>query len=91
LRMALGATPSVVQRIVFAESCWVVLLEVAVGLAASWGVVRLVRAQLYGIEPYDPISMIGATLLLIAIAFCASVLPAWRAARIDPGLVLRCE
>ena len=91
LRMALGATPSAVQRIVLAESCWVVLWGVAVGLAASWGAVRLVRAQLYGIEPYDPISMIGATLLLVAIAFCASVLPAWRAARIDPVVVLRCE
>jgi ABC-type lipoprotein release transport system permease subunit len=61
------------------------------GLAASWGVVRLVRAQVYGIKPYDPISMIGTTLLLVAIAFCASVSPAWRAARIDPALALRCE
>jgi len=91
LRMALGAHPSTVQRMVLSESLLIVLCGVVVGLAASFGAVRLVRTQLYGIEPYDPASIIGATLLLIAIGFCASVLPAARAARIDPMRAMRCE
>lgn len=91
LRMALGARPSAVQRMVFSESFRIVLCGVVVGLAASFGVVHLVRSQLYGIEPYDPTSMIGATLLLIVITFCASVVPALRAAQIDPMRALRGE
>jgi predicted permease len=91
LRMALGARPSTVQRMVFSESFRIVLCGVAVGLAAALGVVNLLRTQLYGIEPYDPAAMIGATLLLVAITFLASVLPALRAARIDPMRALRCE
>lgn len=91
LRMALGAQPSAVQRMVLSESFRIVLCGVAMGLAASFSAVHLVRTHLYGIEPYDPASILGATLLLIAVAFCASVLPAARAARIDPMRALRCE
>jgi predicted permease len=91
LRMALGARPSEVQRMVLSESFRIVLCGVAVGLAASFGAVRLVRTQLYGIEAYDAVSMTSATLLLVAIAFCSSALPALRAARVDPMRALRCE
>lgn len=91
LRMALGARPSAIQRMVFSESFRIVLCGVVAGLTASFGVVHLVRTQLYGIEPHDPASVIAATLLLIVITFCASVLPALRAARIDPMRALRCE
>jgi predicted permease len=91
LRMALGARPSEVQRMVLSESFRIVLCGVAVGLAASFGAVRLVRTQLYGIEAYDAVSMTSATLLLVAIAFCASALPTLRAARVDPMRALRCE
>jgi ABC-type antimicrobial peptide transport system permease subunit len=66
-------------------------IGVAIGVPAAWGLSKLVRAQLYGVEPHDPFAMAAATLLLAAVALAAGFVPARRAAGYDPVLVLRYE
>lgn len=91
LRMALGAQPSAVRWLVVRESAWTVIGGAALGLASVFGVVRLVRSQLFGVQPYDPAALAGATALLLGLALAAAYLPARRASRIDPGSALRRE
>lgn len=91
LRMALGASPAAVRWLVLRETSAALLVGAAVGLVASAALVKLVRAQLFGIAPHDPTAMIGATLILVAMATLASYLPAARASRIDPMTALRNE
>jgi ABC-type lipoprotein release transport system permease subunit len=62
---------------------------VLIGAGASVWASRLVAALLYGVEPRDPITLIGAALTLAIVAALAGWLPAWRASRIDPAEVLR--
>jgi ABC-type antimicrobial peptide transport system permease subunit len=89
LRMALGAPPSAVRWLVVRESAWTVIAGAAAGLAATFGVVRLVQSQLFGVQPHDPAALAGATALLLSMAFAAAYLPARRASRIDPLTALR--
>src|SRR5436190_10647675 len=89
LRLALGAPPSAVRWLVVRESAWTVIAGAAIGLAAVGAVVRLVQSQLFGVEPYDPAALAGATALLLTMAFVAAYLPARRASRIDPLTALR--
>src|SRR5205085_220373 len=89
LRMALGAPPSAVQRLIVGESAWTVLAGIGIGAAAVFGAVRLVKSQLFGVEPYDPAALGGATMLLLVMALAAAYLPARRASRIDPLTALR--
>ena len=89
LRLALGAPPSAVRWLVVRESASTVIAGAAIGLAAVAAVVRLVQSQLFGVEPYDPAALAGATALLLGMAFAAAYLPAQRASRIDPLTALR--
>ena len=73
------------------ESAWTVIAGAAIGLVAVFGVVRFVQSQLFGVEPYDPATLAGATALLLIMAFAAAYLPARRASRIDPLTALRHE
>jgi ABC-type antimicrobial peptide transport system permease subunit len=91
LRMALGAQPGRIRWAVMRESAGTVLAGLAVGLAAAFLVIRLIRAQLYGVEPTDPTAVVGAVIALLVLALVASFLPARRASRIDPMSALRQE
>jgi predicted permease len=91
LRMALGAPPSRIRHSVLRESAGMVLAGVCVGLAILLPTVRLVRAQLFGLEPTDPTAFVVAVIVLVALAAVASYLPARRASRIDPMTALRQE
>jgi predicted permease len=91
LRLALGAPPAAVRWLVVRTSLWTVLGGAAAGLAAAMAAVRLVRSQLYGVQPHDPLAVGCATALLLAVAFAAAYLPARRASRIDPLTALRHE
>jgi ABC-type antimicrobial peptide transport system permease subunit len=71
------------------ESAWTVFAGLAIGLAGVVGAVRLVQAQLFGVQPYDPAALGGATALLLAMALVVAYLPARRASRIDPLTALR--
>jgi predicted permease len=91
LRMALGALPAHVLRMILRESLSLVLLGVAVGLLAAAGAVRLVANLLYGLSPTDAPTYAAVAVLLIAVALLAALLPARHAAKIDPMIALRAE
>jgi ABC-type antimicrobial peptide transport system permease subunit len=91
VRLALGASPGRVSRMVLRESLLLVLLGTAVGLPAALLAARLVASRLFGVGPADPTTAAGAALLLGAVGALAGLLPARRAARVDPMLALRHE
>jgi predicted permease len=91
LRMAIGAQPSTVRWLVIRDAAATVLVGAVVGLLGSFAAVRVVESQLFGVRPHDPTALVGATLLLLAVAFVAAYLPARRASRIDPVTALRHE
>ena len=91
IRMALGAQSGNVVWLVMREVLLLVAGGVGIGLPAALALSKLVRAQLYGVEPDDPLSMAAATLLLAAVAVLAGYVPARRASGYDPVRVLRYE
>ena len=91
IRMALGAQQGNVVWLVMREVLALVAVGIAAGLPAALGLASLVRTQLYGIGPNDPLSIVLATLVLGGVAVLAGYLPARRAARYDPVQVLRAE
>jgi putative ABC transport system permease protein len=91
LRMALGAGTLDVLRLVVSGNMLWVLAGLAVGVAGSVGLTRLLAGMLYGVRPLDPVVLGTVSALLGAVALLASYLPARRAAKIDPMAALRCE
>ncbi|HLI83714.1 MAG TPA: ABC transporter permease [Bryobacteraceae bacterium] len=91
LRMALGAGRRRVIRLVLGNALWQVCAGLALGIPAAIGTARLMTAQLFGVQPGDPLMLVLATLLLAAAALVASAIPAWRAAGVDPMTALRTE
>ena len=89
VRIALGAEPSSIFRLLLKEGLRLVAMGCVLGMAAAFAAVRLVRAQLFGVEALDPLTFatVCATLVLVGAAAC--LLPAWRAMRIDPIIALR--
>ena len=91
IRMALGAQREQVLGLVVRESARPLLLGTAIGIALSAAISRLLSAILFGLNPTDAISFAGVSLLLIAVALFAGLLPARRATRVDPMVALRYE
>ncbi len=91
VRMALGAKPGGVLRLVLRETLLVVALGIAIGIPLALAGARLIRSLLYGVEPADPFVIVAASILLIAVAILAGYLPARRASRVDPMIALRQE
>ena len=92
IRMALGAERANVLRLVMASGLRLIAAGVAVGLAASLLLGRAVEAQLWpGVKPYDPATLAGTVLLLLATGVLACWIPARRATRVDPTVALRYE
>jgi predicted permease len=89
LRMALGATQGTVLGLILKEGMSLVLTGVGIGLAASFGVGRVLSRMLYGVSATDPMSVAGAAVMLSAVALVACYLPARWAARVDPLDALR--
>jgi ABC-type antimicrobial peptide transport system permease subunit len=89
IRMALGADPEGVVRLVLRRVAWVIGLGLTIGGLATWWIARLAESLLYGVQPRDPVTFAGAAVVLLAIGTLAGWLPARRAARIDPVEVLR--
>ena len=91
IRTALGARPREVARLVLGQSMRTVALGLVVGVGGALAVSRLLSTLLYGVGATDPLTFIGVTLLLAAVAALASYVPARRATRVDPMVALRYE
>ena len=91
VRIALGATPSAVIRMLTTQGVVVTGFGVAAGLVLFVIVARALKSLLYGVASMDPVTLLSASLLLVGIAAFASWLPARRTARVDPADVLRAE
>ena len=91
VRMALGAKPGDVLRMLFGEMMRIVALGIALGVAAIIPVVQIIRGAIWGVQPTDPLSIGSAICLMLAIAGAAAFLPARRAMRVDPLVALRYE
>ena len=91
LRMALGADPSEVVRLVVKQGALLAAGGIAIGLALSFAATRLVSNLLFDVPARDPLIFVGIPLLLGVAALIASAQPAWRASRVDPTVALRNE
>jgi len=91
IRLALGAQPRQVLAMILREAIWISLAGIGVGLAAALALAQLIKSMLYGLQPADPVSLIGGAVLLIAVGLAASWLPARRAASVQPVEALRHE
>jgi putative ABC transport system permease protein len=91
LRLALGASPGDVLRLVIAEGVRLAAVGAVVGLLGAWAVTRLLSSILFGVSATDPVTFIAVPCLLVLITVVASWLPARRAARVEPITALRNE
>jgi predicted permease len=91
LRIALGAEPGAVARIVAREALGIAALGVSLGVPAGIAAAQLIRAQTFGVATIDPPSLVVAVIVLMATALAASVAPALRAARVTPVEALRSD
>jgi predicted permease len=89
IRMALGAQAGQVLRMVLREASWMALAGVMLGLACALWLARFLSSMLYGLTPWDPLTLTGAAALLLTIAVLAAFGPARRASRVDPIRALR--
>jgi len=91
VRMALGANRGSVVVMVLRGAFWQVGIGLTLGVPAAIGVGHLIASRLFGVAPWDPLMLSGATLLLGLAALLACYMPARRAVRVDPMVALRCE
>jgi predicted permease len=91
VRLALGAQPERVLRMVLRQGLSLALAGIAVGIVAALAATRLLESLLFGVSPLDPLTFALVTLLLAGVALLASFLPARRATRVDPMVALRSE
>jgi len=91
IRLALGAQPWNILRLIAGQGLKLTLIGLALGLAGAFTLTRLISPLLYGVSAVDPATFILISLLLLCVALLACWLPARRATRVDPLIALRCE
>ncbi|HZI08851.1 MAG TPA: ABC transporter permease, partial [Myxococcus sp.] len=91
VRLALGAPPAQVLRLVVKHGMSLAGAGVAVGLVGALGLSTVMRSILYGIPPHDPLTFGGTLVLLLGVALLACLIPARRAMRVDPAVTLRAD
>jgi ABC-type antimicrobial peptide transport system permease subunit len=89
VRLALGATPRRLATAVIGDGFRLTLPGIAVGALLSALAAQLVRTELFGISPFDPVSFLGVAAVLIGMSFAATLVPAVHASRLDPLATLR--
>jgi ABC-type antimicrobial peptide transport system permease subunit len=91
LRVALGASPSDVMRLVMSEGAWLVAIGLAAGAALSLAGARFLSGLLFGVSARDPLVFVAVSALVTVAALAACLIPGRRALRVDPLLALRAE
>jgi len=91
IRLALGADFGRLRNMVVRQAMTLALAGILIGLAAAYGLTRLMVTLLYKVAPTDPAIFLSVPVLLAVVAFLASYLPAYRATRVDPVVALRCQ
>jgi ABC-type antimicrobial peptide transport system permease subunit len=91
VRLALGAEPGDVRRMMIGQGVRLAAIGIVIGLAGAAGVTRLIRSLLYDVTPTDPLSFAAVVALMLAVAATASYLPARRATKVDPMTALRAD
>jgi putative ABC transport system permease protein len=91
VRLALGASPGAVRGMVVSQGMRLVVVGVLLGLVAALAMGRLLATQLYGVDPVDPVTLVAAAAIFVAVGMLASLLPASRAARTSPLDALRAD
>ena len=89
LRMALGASPASVLKLIVMRGTRLVAIGAALGCGGAFAGVRYIRNQLFGVEVTDPFIWLTVSTLLVLVGLLACAIPAWRAMRIDPAVALR--
>ena len=91
VRMAVGATQHDIVWLVLQDGSKLVLVGLAAGLLIALACSRVVGSFLFGVSPRDPLTVVSVAAILGSVALMACTIPAWRAARVDPLVALRCE
>jgi predicted permease len=91
IRMALGAQPSTVLSMILRETSWIVGSGLLIGGGIALASGNLLASQLYGVTAQDPVTLLGAAAVMLAVAFGSALFPALRASRLDPMITLRQE
>lgn len=91
VRMAIGARPGEIIRMILGQGMGLALAGVAIGLLGAFALTHAVKSLLFGVTPTDPLTFLGVAGVLAAAAFAACYVPARRASRIDPNIALRVE
>jgi putative ABC transport system permease protein len=91
IRIAIGATPRDILCLILKQGAGLTLLGIVVGVAGALAAGQLLRNQLLGVSPADPLTFVIVALLLSVIALSACFFPAWRASRTDPVAALKTE
>jgi ABC-type antimicrobial peptide transport system permease subunit len=89
--MALGASAERITRLVLGQGMKLALMGLAAGLVGTMALSRSLASFLYGVSPFDPLTLAGVAVLLALVSLAACLVPAWRAARVDPMVALRDE
>ena len=91
VRIALGAQPTDIFRLVVRQGAVLAALGVGIGVVGSWLVAPVIRSWLYGIDPADPATFALVAVMLAGVALIATAIPARRATKVDPVLAMRSE
>jgi putative ABC transport system permease protein len=91
IRMALGAQPQQVAKLIVGDALRLAAAGLAIGLVTALGLARLMASLLFGVTGTDPWTIASVSLVLTTVLLVASYLPARRAAKVDPAVALRCE
>ena len=91
VRLALGAHPSQMLKMLVGQAARLAVIGVTVGVLLSLAIMPLLQAQLFAVQPRDPMTMAGVPAALIVVALLAALVPARRAMRVDPVKALRYE
>jgi predicted permease len=91
VRMALGATPASILKLVLREGLVLAVIGIALGVGVAWAAGRSLEALLAGVAPTDGPTLAVAVALVLVMTLAGSLIPAWRAARVDPAIVIRAD